>query len=260
MKIDKVIMSCNDNENYLELWPYVSKVCKLTLGITPVLFHITDEYSDFIIEKYGIVKKVKKHPELSSEFQSQIYRLYGTKFFYNENCLVSDLDMLIFNKEYFINQVENYNDDCFITYLSDAYDLSRPDCQQIWALNRIPMCYNLAKGKTFCDLLDLKCDFNEFAERVYNFNFGYDVPEFHKDEVFLGKFLYRNHSNIEIIRLNRGITDVNRIPRRVEKKDFYNMNPDLIYTKELVDCHVAKDWRENMDIFHQKINDILVYS
>ena len=28
MKIDKVIMSCDDNSNYLDLWPFISKVCK----------------------------------------------------------------------------------------------------------------------------------------------------------------------------------------------------------------------------------------
>jgi hypothetical protein len=260
MKIDKVIMSCDDNESYLNLWPHVSKVCKLTLGITPVLFHITDEYSDFVPDKYGIVKKIKKHTEIPTSFQSQIYRIYGTKFFYNENCLISDIDMLIFNKDYFINQVQEYDENSFIAYLDDAYDLSRPECQKMWALNRIPMCYVLAKGKTFFNLLDLNCDFNEFAERIYNFEFGYDVPDFHKDEVFIGKMMFRNYSNTEIIRLKRNIKDVYNIPGRVEKKDFYDMNPNLIYTKELIDCHIPNDWKSNIGTFNKKINDILVYA
>ena len=260
MKIDKVIMSCDDNESYLKLWPYVSKVCKLTLGITPVLFHITDEYSDFIPDKYGIVKKIKKHPELPTGFQSQIYRMYGTKFFYDENCLISDLDMLIFNKDYFNKQIEKYDDNDLIVYLSDAYDLTRPDCAQIWALNRVAMCYILGKGKTFNDLLNLNCDFNEFAERVYNFDFGYDVPPFHKDEVFLGKMIFRNYEDINIVKLTRNINDVFHIPGRVNKEDFYNINPWLIHSKELIDCHVAKDWRENIESFEKIIGQILVYA
>lgn len=260
MKIDKVIMSCDDNPNYLNLWPYVSKVCRLTLGITPVLFHISDEYSDFIPDAYGIVKKIKKHPDIPASFQSQIYRMYGTRFFQNENCLISDIDMLIYNKEYFVNQVQEYNEDCLITYLSDAYDLSRPDCQQIWGLYRIPMCYNLAKGVTFSKLLNLNCDFNEFAERIYNHEFGYIVPEFHRDEVFLGRTMHRNHNDIEIIKLKRDIKDVNMIPRRIEKKEFYETNSDRIYSKELVDSHIPNDWQSNMDLFKIKINDILVYA
>jgi len=261
MKIDKVIMSCDDNESYLKLWPYVSKVCKLTLGITPVLFHITDEYSDFIHDEYGIVKKIKKHPDLPTTFQSQIYRMYGTKFFHNETCLISDLDMLTFNKDYFIKQIEKFDDDDLIIYIADAYDLSRPDCAQIWALNRIAMCYNLAKGKIFSKLLDLEsCDFNEFAERIYNFDFGYDVPPFHKDEVFFGKLVFRNYQNINITKLTRDVIDVNHIPGRINKEDFYNLNPWQIYSKELIDCHIAKDWMENIKSFEAIINEILVYA
>jgi hypothetical protein len=260
MKIDKVIMSCDDNETYLNLWPYVSKVCKLTLGITPVLFHITNEYSDFIPDKYGIVKKIKKHAELPSSFQSQIYRIYGTKFFYDETCLISDIDMLIYNKNYFMKQVEEYNDESFVTYLYDAYDISRPDCHQIWGLYRIPMCYNLAKGKTFFKLLDLNCDFNEFAEKIYNFDFGYIVPEFHRDEVYLGRMMHRNLNDIDIVKLKRNIQNVNNIPRRIEKQNFYNTDSGLIYSKELVDSHIPNDWQSNFDVFKEKINDILVFA
>lgn len=260
MKIDKVIMSCDDNESYLKLWPYVSKVCKLSLGLTPVLFHITDEYSDFIHDEYGIVKKIKRHPKLSTAFQSQIYRLYGTKYFYNENCLISDIDMFIFNKDYFVKQVELYDDNDFIVYLSDAYDLSRPDCQQIWALNRVAMCYNLGKGETFDKLLNLNCDFNEFAERVYNFDFGYDVPEFHKDEVFIGKMIFRNYKDINIIKLNRDIKDVYKIPGRVNKEDFYKTNSDLIYTKKLIDSHIPNNWEQNLEIFKKIMREILIYT
>ncbi len=186
MKIDKIILASDDNPNYLDLWKYVSKVCKLTLGVTPVLFHITDEYSDFCTDEYGIVKKIKKHPNISTSFQAQLYRLYGTKFFWNETCLISDIDMFIFNYEYFINQVTEYSESDFVIYLSDAYDLSRPETQEMWALNRVPMCYVLGEGNTISNLIGNNCDFNEFLERVTNYNFGYEFPLFHRDEIFLG--------------------------------------------------------------------------
>lgn len=260
MKINKVIMSCDDTGRYLNLWPYVSKVCKLTLGITPVLFHLTDEYSDFVHDEYGIVKKIKKNPDLPVSFQAQIYRLYGTKFFPDETCLISDIDMLTFNRNYFLNQVKVYDENDFVTYIADAYDMSREDTHDIWPLNRIPMCYNLAKGKIFSELLDLNVDFNEFSERIYNYNFGYDVPVFHKDEVFLGKMLFRNLKNVNIIRLNRGITDLFNINRRIEKKNFYEVDPGLIHNEHYVEAHIPGDWESNIEKFHQVINHILVYS
>jgi len=259
MKIDKVIMSCDDNEKYLSLWPYVSKVCKLTLNITPVLFHVTNEYSDFIADEYGIVKKIKKHQDLPSQFQSQIYRMYGTKFFYDETCLISDIDMFIFNKNYFVNQVKDFKEDDFIIYLSDAYDMSRPEVVNMYALNRYPMCYILGKGKTYDNLFNLNCDFNEFAERVYNFNFGYNVPDFHKDEVFLGKMVLRNYNDVNIIKLNRGIQDIWNINGRIEKNNFYNKSIDFSSTDKIFDCHIPSDYQSNLCRLEEVINEIITY-
>lgn len=257
MKIDKVIMSCDDNQSYLNLWPYVSKICKLTLNITPVLFHVTDEYSDFVSDKYGIIKKIKKHPELPSSFQSQIYRLYGTKFFKNETSLISDLDMFIFNKNYFVNQVKDYHSDDFVVYLSDAYDMNRSEVVNMYALNRVPMCYVLGKGETYTKLLDMNCDFNEFAEKVYNYDFGYEVPDFHKDEVFLGKMILRNNQNINIVKLNRGITNIWNINKRIEKKMFLDRNLDLSNTENYVDCHIPKEYESNINVLNEIMNKIL---
>jgi hypothetical protein len=259
MKIDKVVMSCDDNSKYLNLWPYVSKVCKMTLNITPVLFHITDTYSDFICDEYGIVKKVKRHPELPTNFQAQIYRLYATKFLENQNCLISDIDMLIFNREYFINQVSEFDDKDFIVYLSDAYDLSRPEVADMYALNRVPMCYLLGNSETYKKLLQINCDFNEFAEKIYNFNYGYYLPDFHKDEVFVGKMIYRNHNNINIVNLKRGIQNVWKINGRIEKNMFYDETIDFSDTNNLIDCHIPGDYDSNIDKLNNVINNILTY-
>lgn len=252
-------MSCDDNPDYLNLWPYVSKVCKLTLNVIPVLFHVTNEYTDFVSDEYGIVKKVKKHPDLPSNFQSQIYRLYGTKFFKNESCLISDIDMFIFNKKYFIEQVKKYEPEDFIIYLSDAYDMNRPEVVEMYALNRYPMCYLLSKSETYEKLLNLNCDFNEFAERVYNYDFGYHVPDFHKDEVFLGKMVLRNYMDVNIIKLNRGITNVWDINGRIEKKDFYDETINFSLTDELFDCHIPKTYVENLNRLNEIIRNILIH-
>ena len=260
MKIDKIILASDDNPNYLDLWKYVSKVCKLTLGVTPVLFHITDEYSDFCTDEYGIVKKIKKHPNISTSFQAQLYRLYGSKFFWNETCLISDIDMFIFNYEYFINQVTEYSESDFVIYLSDAYDLSRPETQEMWALNRVPMCYVLGEGNTISSLIGNNCDFNEFLERVTNYNFGYEFPLFHRDEIFLGKCLLRNFQNINLIKLSRNIQNINQIPGRINRENFYDFEYDLLYDKKFIDCHIPSDWKNNIDRFEKIVEVILTYN
>jgi hypothetical protein len=260
MEINKIIFASDDNPNYLDLWKYVSKVSKLTLGITPILFHITDHYSDFIQDEYGFIKKIKKHPDIPTSFQAQLYRLYGTKFFGNETCLISDIDMFTFNYEYFVNQVKPYDQDDFIIYLSDAYDLSRPDTQQMWALNRVPICYLLGKGETFCKLTENNCDFNEYVERVINFDFGYDFPLFHRDEIFLGKCILRNFNKINLVKLKRNIENVWEIPGRINKENFFNFEYSLLYDKNFIDCHIPNDWKNNMDHFQHIVKSILTFN
>jgi len=78
MIIGKVIFAVDDNPHYSGLWPIVSEICFKKLGILPVLFHITDEESDFLKDEYGLVKKVKKLSDIDTGKQSQIIRMWGT--------------------------------------------------------------------------------------------------------------------------------------------------------------------------------------
>ena len=48
MKIEKVIMSCDDS-HYQYYWPVVAKTCKKTIKATPVLFKITDNDNNIFI-------------------------------------------------------------------------------------------------------------------------------------------------------------------------------------------------------------------
>ena len=77
MKIEKVIMSCDDS-HYQYYWPVVAKTCKKTIKATPVLFKITDNDSDFYFDGNGIVKNVKAIPNIETGIQSLFYRIYGT--------------------------------------------------------------------------------------------------------------------------------------------------------------------------------------
>ena len=58
MKIDKVIFGVDDNPLYQNFWPIQSKIIKKLLNAQPVLFHITNEDSDFYDDGNGIVKKI----------------------------------------------------------------------------------------------------------------------------------------------------------------------------------------------------------
>src|SRR5262245_14973952 len=90
MKIDKVIFASNDDPQYYDFWRHTSESCLRALGITPVLFHITDEDTDFVPDDFGLRKKFKAVKGVDTGFQSQIVRMFGTKFLPNEVCLTAD--------------------------------------------------------------------------------------------------------------------------------------------------------------------------
>jgi hypothetical protein len=118
----------------------------------------------------------------------------------------------------------------------------------------------LGKGETFCKLTENNCDFNEYVERVINFDFGYDFPLFHRDEIFLGKCVFRNFNKINLVKLKRNILDVNYIPGRINREDFYSFDYNLLYDKNFVDCHIPNDWKNHMDDFEKILKTILTYN
>ena len=59
MKIDKVIMSCDDKRYYLDFWPLVSKVWKQKFNIHPVLILFGDKKELNVSEEFGTVIEFK---------------------------------------------------------------------------------------------------------------------------------------------------------------------------------------------------------
>ena len=164
MKIDKVIFGVDDNPLYADFWPIQAKLVKDILNAEPVLFYITDEDSDFYFDGHGTVKKINKNNcyDIITSFQSQVIRMYATKYFPDEVCITSDIDMLTINKSYITDQIKHFNENDFIVYTSDGYDKNRPECVDIYCDPRVSMCYNAGKGSTFNEIFNTERSFFDF--------------------------------------------------------------------------------------------------
>jgi hypothetical protein len=257
MKIDKILFSCDDGGNYLKLWKYVSKMCVENLKVKPVLFHICDEEKDFEHDEFGIIKKVKKLKHFKSSIQSQWYRIYGTSYFPNETCLISDIDMLTPNRDYFINQVSDYNDDAFIVYSSDIYNENLPYVKKMFCKNRLPVCYYLAKGKLYTSVLEIESNFSNFLSKVLSYNFGYEVPYGDRDEIYCGHKIIEKENNIQVVKLKRNVKDIWDIPYRVEKKNFFNLKKKEIENKSTIDFHIPNNFVDKLEEFEDIFFKIL---
>ena len=108
MKIDKVILSSNENKDYIDFWPLVSKAWE-RIGIEPILIYTGKNMPQI----QGNVIKIYV-PFVSTTFVSQNVRLLAPALFPDENCIISDIDSLPLSAEYFNNSVKEIEENKFV--------------------------------------------------------------------------------------------------------------------------------------------------
>jgi FkbM family methyltransferase len=266
MKIEKVIMSCDDS-HYQDYWPVVSKVCKKQLGATPVLFKIGEKETDFYFDGNGLVKEVKALPQIQTSVQGLFYRVYGTKFFPDEVCLISDIDMMLFSYDYFQNTIKDFDENNIVVYSSDAYDLTRNDSRGLFSSDVFAMCYNAAKGKIFEEVLNLEGSFSDFMNKVNDSKYEKTL-EWSGDEVYLTRKIEQFSDKFQVHKLRRGYEEGYFVKDRIEKWNFPVGYVDVqlqslntrygSYDKKLfeegfyLDCHCIRPF----SLYEKEINDM----
>lgn len=249
MKVDKMIFSCD--EPYYLFWKYNSEIVKKTLGITPVLFRITEnEETDFYEDQFGLVKKIKVC-EYGSKFQSQIYRMYATKYFQDEVCLIGDIDMFLFNKKWLEYNLSNIDNNDIALLNADAYEEKPP---------RYPMCYIAGKGSSFNKIINTDRSFEEYSKEL----FQRKETKWDTDEKYFSEKLHQNHHQVKYHIIKRGYSASYFAPGRIEKYMFEEISNKYIFKLNLrekvdyspfIDCHV---WRlANINLIEKVTKEII---
>ncbi len=175
LKIDRVILSTDNHPSYIEFWPIVAKAWKELIGIKPTLALIADS-SIRVDETLGDIIRFEPIPNIPTSLQAQVIRLLLPAYFENEVCIISDIDMIPLNKEYFFESIKEINEDSFVVY-RDAYYAGT---------FKYPMCYNAAKGKVYKEVFkinDIK-EIPEIIKKWHSYNLGWNT-----DEILLYKYL-----------------------------------------------------------------------
>lgn len=261
MIVTKAIFAVDDNIEYKGFWEVNSEICKKNLGITPVLFLITDEDSDFFEDEYGLVKKIKKLPNINSGFQAQIYRLYATKYFIDDVCIIHDIDLFFIDKTYLSNKVKYYSDEDLVILCSDAYDSKRPECTGPYAGDgfRYPLHGIIGKGGTISKIISNHNDFEVFVHNALSLGYYY----FDTDEIYFSDCLKKT-IDVKIHLLNRGYSSNFFCTNRIEKHHFNNENKNFeinlngyINYENFIDCHCAKPFSKYSHLIYKIKNEII---
>ena len=204
IKIDRVILSTDNNPLYIEFWPIVAKVWKEYIGVQPTLALIATKDVK-IDETVGQVIRFEPIKGIPIALQAQCMRLILPAFFEDDVCIISDIDMIPLNKQYFLDTIKDFADDSFVIYKNGYYEAHRHT-------GLLPMCYNVSKGKNFKEIFEIKDpkDIKEIEEKIIywsSLNWGWST-----DERMLNKYVTNwKHYKDKCIKL--GHYDDRRIDR-----------------------------------------------
>jgi hypothetical protein len=240
MKIDTVILSSNDNPNYIQFWPIVSEAWSL-MGVEPILLYTGEQKLNL---KGNVINFFSKN--IDSSFVAQNIRILYPSLLDGNTCLVSDIDNLPLSKEYFVNSVLDYNDDSFIIYRPDA-------CPP----NMISMMWNAANSTTWKEIFNIDSERNieKYLKKWYTKKYSIEGTAWYTDQIklrkYVNKFSKKNKSRIvELDDIEMGFFRFNR--NKLKKHvDLITENPELEFT----DFHMPRPFNE----YEELINKVFEY-
>jgi len=148
MRINTVLTSVNINELYIDFIPnFVDHWEILFPEIKIVIVLISDYIPEKFLkyEKY-IILYSNKLTSIPSAFQAMCIRnLYPCILENHGNILISDIDMMPMNREYYENPIMYLSENKFVTYRD-----------VLITIDEYPMCYNIANTKVWSDIFNIK--------------------------------------------------------------------------------------------------------
>ena len=232
MNVDYVIISSDDNPMYKDFYPVVAKRW-IELGYKTYYLNITD--TDEIIEnEYGVIHKIKALDFVSTGFQSQVVRLFSSKFI-EGNIMMSDIDMLPINGEYYSQYLNEITDDNVIIYSGQPYG----------NVPYYPMCYVVSHSSNFRKYLEIEnMNFSEYCKMLSD-NYG---QAWNTDENFMYDRLQNYKENL-VVKNERDFS------RRVDRGS-WNYSDDLLKSGHYIDSHMLRPYSTYKNQIDELINKL----
>jgi len=170
MKIDRVILSSDDNILYYPFWNPISKIYKENFGITPTLIWIGDEKTlkeRGLSEKYGDIVIQQAHMDYQIPWQTTWALFYSTKYFLEDTCIIMGIDQIPLSNLFLVELIKTIDENDYVMMIDDAY---KPTSYWREVGGTSPSSYHIAKGKIFEQVYEFEKYFEEEIIKVYKTN------------------------------------------------------------------------------------------
>ena len=115
MKLECVLVACNDNPKYLDFWPLVKEAWWLIAKLPCVLVYIGETLPE-ALAKDKAVKHFKPIPGWPTATQAQCIRLLYPALLKCEGAvMLSDMDMIPMQRNFFMNGFKQFEDTQFVS-------------------------------------------------------------------------------------------------------------------------------------------------
>ncbi len=259
MKIDRVILSANNNEMYYPFWNIVSKVYKTKFGIDPVLIWMGSEQEKIdcnLSEEFGEIIICDFRVEGKLAWECTWTSFYHTKFFKDDVVMLMGIDQIPTGTYFLRDIISDLPDDSYVMLTDDAYIGSKWTKWDVGGIS--PTAYHIAKGDTFNKIYQFEDTLDKELEKINNLNLETMWAEetnnlkWGYDESYSSKVLFNNKHNYNIIGLSKNREfNMRRIDcyRNIEVP--YNI--EALKNNFYIECHSCRPYKN-----HKKWIDTLV--
>jgi hypothetical protein len=226
LNLQRVILSTDDNPNYIQFWPVVAQAWQEIVHIKPTLALVAPAHVK-IDETIGDVIRFEPIPGIPTALQAQVIRLLLPVYFPDDGCIISDIDMIPLSKNYFVDSIKEISEDNFVVYRDKAY-LGK----------RFPMCYIAAKGNVFQKVFRIN-SIKEIPQKIIKWNelqLGWNT-----DELLL--FLYLKRWD----KYNKNCTKLGHNAMNRHRIDRFNWHYeiDLLKNGFYIDAHCPRPYQKH---------------
>jgi hypothetical protein len=239
MKIEKVIVASNENIEYLSFWPLFKKVWK-NMGFDPLLIYTSKEPTSICNDPDVRFFNTGK---IDSGFVSRNIRMLYPALFPNDICLISDIDLIPLNKNYFEDRITNLNDNNFIVMRDNVN-----------ANNQMPICWNIAMGSIWGEIFKVKNEeeIKSLLNQWYQ-NMASDKTDLWYSDQLMLKYYIDEFKKIHPGRIYR-LNDVDTKFRRLDRKNYTNTIRSIYRNDIFTDFHMPRPYSENKILINLVVN------
>ncbi|MBA42768.1 MAG: hypothetical protein CMF62_02020 [Magnetococcales bacterium] len=249
MKIDSILVSSNVCGHYLDLYPLVFRTWYDKFNIRCYLILIADKIPDNLKHLSDYIILFEPIPNLNDIYVAQVIRILYPALM-KGNVLISDVDIFPISKKYFIDSLEDIDENKFITF-TDRYVKQ----------NMYAICYNVANSNIWRDIFKInnKNDIVIKLKEWYNESFDgtKNCNGWFTDQLMLYKYTNKwNKETNNLIILEDKKLGFNRLDKRERNKivkEFDKYKSDI---GNYTDFHCIKPYSKLKLYIKQLVNEI----